>query len=256
MNTYKTEGIIIKRHEIGEADRILVVFTKDQGKIALKAKGVRKILAKLKGHLELFNHSRFVIAKSQKGTIDTIIGAETVKAYRELKSSLKKTSRVYQILEFFDKIFAENDPHEKLFRLLVYILDEVEKEGSKDRRLMLISYLNLKTLRSLGFRPHFRECIRCQMPLNRGGNFFDLGGAGTIGRNHVRNGEESSSDLIPVSDEAVIGLRLLIESGKKKLKRIKAKKEVIQEIYDLVERYVSVVIDTELKSKKFAKKVD
>ena len=55
--TYKTEGIILKRINFGEADRILTSYTKHFGKISLLAKGVRKITSRKGGNIELFNQT-------------------------------------------------------------------------------------------------------------------------------------------------------------------------------------------------------
>ena len=57
MRTHKTEGIIIKRRNYGEADRILTVFTKYNGKIQVKATGIRRIPSRRSAHVELLNYS-------------------------------------------------------------------------------------------------------------------------------------------------------------------------------------------------------
>jgi len=55
MRGFKTEGIVLKRRNFGEADRILTVFTKDRGKISVLAKGVRRITSRRAGNVELLN---------------------------------------------------------------------------------------------------------------------------------------------------------------------------------------------------------
>ena len=61
MRNFKTEGIIIKRRDYGEADRILTVMTREYGKLKIKAKGVRKITSRRSAHIELLNHTVFYI---------------------------------------------------------------------------------------------------------------------------------------------------------------------------------------------------
>ena len=56
---YKTEGIIIKVKETGEADKVLSVFTKDFGRLEIFAQGVRKEKSKLNYHLGIYDYSRF-----------------------------------------------------------------------------------------------------------------------------------------------------------------------------------------------------
>ena len=59
MRSFKTEGIVIKRRNFNEADRIITVFSKRNGKINIKASGVRKITSRRSPHLELLNYSIF-----------------------------------------------------------------------------------------------------------------------------------------------------------------------------------------------------
>lgn len=55
MTTYQTNAIVLKRENIFEADRLYHLYTEDFGKVKAIAGGVRKINAKLTGHLEPFN---------------------------------------------------------------------------------------------------------------------------------------------------------------------------------------------------------
>jgi DNA repair protein RecO (recombination protein O) len=251
MRSYKTKAIIIKQYEVGEADRIIIAFSRDFGRLALKARGVRKILAKLKGHLELFTHSKLEIHATMRGSIDTITGAETIDSFRNIRGDLESTSRVYFILEFINKVLPEREGHERIFDLLHYTLSEINKNKSRDKRIILSSHLCLQIFKELGFYPHFRECIRCGEPLEAGNNYFDFDGAGTVCGRCL-----PTENLIPISDRAIIGLRLLIENEDEELKSIKMPLDTLEEIYNIIERYAQVVIDSELKSKEFVRHVD
>lgn len=296
MRSYKTKAIIIKRYEVGEADRIIIAFSRDLGLITLSARGVRKILAKLKGHLELFNYSWLLIHKSSRGAVDTIIGAETIHPFKKLRLSLESTSRVYLISEFLNRILPEREGYESIFKLLLYTLKEIENEKERERRLIISSYFLLRAIKELGYAPHFRECIRCQLDLKQGGNYFDPEGGGTVcpdcsvvsnrefqtglkfisdepdpasggvsGR--VRRQSSSSAASIgshprqrwgirAISDKALIGLRLLNENRGIRLLKIKTEKKNLEEISSLIESYVEYILEAEFKSKKFIKEID
>ena len=83
---YKVRGIIIKKTNLGDTDRLITVYSKDFGKILVKAKSIRKNQAKLKGHLELFLYSHLMIAPG-KG-FDIITGAETIEPFSRLHNRL------------------------------------------------------------------------------------------------------------------------------------------------------------------------
>lgn len=257
MRSYKTKAIIIKQYEVGEADRIIIAFSRDLGLITLSARGVRKILAKLKGHLELFNYSWLLIHKSSRGAIDTIIGAETIHPFKKLRLSLASTSRVYLISEFLNRILPEREKHESIFKLLLYVLKEIENEKQRERRLIISSYFLLKAIKELGYAPHFRECIRCQLDLKQGGNYFDPEGGGTVCPDcSVVSNRESQTGLQFISDKALIGLRLLNENRGIRLLKIKTEKKNLEEISSLIESYVEYILEAEFKSKNFIKQVD
>lgn len=256
MRSYKTKAIIIKQYEVGEADRIIIAFSRDLGLITLSARGVRKTLAKLKGHLELYTYSQLLIHKS-RGAIDIITGAETIYSFKKLRESLENTSRIFLIFEFLNRVLPEREEHKKIFDLLLFVLKELEKQPERERRLILSSHFLLRTLKELGYAPHFRECIRCQSKLKKGGNYFDFNGAGTVCPICSRIESERFKILhTKISDHTLIGLRILNENRSFKLANIKADIKVFEELADLIENYVEYVIESELKSKNFIKQVD
>lgn len=256
MRSYKTKAIILKQYEVGEADRIIIAFSRDLGLITLSAKGVRKILAKLKGHLELFNYSFLLIHKS-RSAIDTITGAETIQSFKQMRRDLRSTSRIYLIGEFLNRALPEREIHPEIFKLLIYLLREFEKGAKRSRRLILISYFLLRSLKYLGYAPHFRECIHCQKKLKKGGNYFYLLGGGTVCPDcSINFNQEFKLDLEKISDKALIGLRLLNENEGTKLSKIKASSKVLEEMAGMIEKYAEHILEAELKSKRFIKQVD
>ena len=88
--TYRTEAIVLKRTDFGEADRLLTLFSKDLGKISAIAKGARKPQSRKTGHVELFMRSKFFIAKGRN--LDIITQAEMVDPHAPLREDLLRVS--------------------------------------------------------------------------------------------------------------------------------------------------------------------
>ena len=88
--SYQTEAIIIKKIKLGEADRILTLYTPDRGKVEAVAKGVRRPKSKMAGHLELLTYSQIRLARGRN--LDTIIGSQTLDSFMPLKEDLWLTS--------------------------------------------------------------------------------------------------------------------------------------------------------------------
>src|SRR3990170_1939622 len=95
--TYQTEAIIIRKTKLGEADRILTLYTPYLGKIRAVAKGVRRPRSKMSGHLELLTHSQVSLARGRN--LDTITGCQTINSFLPLKSHLWLTACALYVAE-------------------------------------------------------------------------------------------------------------------------------------------------------------
>jgi len=120
---YKTEGIIIKKTNFGEFDRLLTIYTKDFGKLLVKVKSVRKEKAKLKGHLELFNHSHLMIAPGRG--FDIVTGAETINGFFDLRQNTTNLSACYYFCELIDKLISGQERDERIWSLLLLSFEEL-----------------------------------------------------------------------------------------------------------------------------------
>lgn len=146
MKTYKTKGIVIKRRNSGEADRILSVYTQKNGKIQVKATGVRKITSRRASHIELLNSSFLTLYQGR--SIATLIEVETVNDFSEIKQDLKKIGFAYHICELIDGLCPENQENESVFFLLENTLYLLSKE---EDILTIIHEFEIELLILLGY---------------------------------------------------------------------------------------------------------
>ena len=153
LRSYSSEGIILSRKNYGEADRILIVLSKNFGKISLLAKGIRKIKSKKRGHLEIFSYIRFSATKG-KG-LDLIIEAETLNAYKDIREKLEKVTLAYYFAEVAKKLSQEEEKNESFFTLIVSYFDQLRTQSLhyKDFRHKFIE----ESLILLGFWPRGRN---------------------------------------------------------------------------------------------------
>lgn len=146
MRITKTEGIVIKRKSLAEADRIVTIFSKDYGKISLMAKGVRKINSRRSPHVELLNHSRFSLYKGK--SMFNLSEVDSLENFQKLKKDLKKVGLAYHICELVDGLCAENQENQQIFALLKSTLSNIEKENQPE---FLVRNFEINLLRLLGF---------------------------------------------------------------------------------------------------------
>ena len=59
----RVEAVVLRHSDWGEADRLLVIYSREQGKLRAIAKGLRKIQSRKAGHLEPFTRAAIMLAK-------------------------------------------------------------------------------------------------------------------------------------------------------------------------------------------------
>lgn len=143
MRSFKTEGIILKRTNFGEADRILTVFSKKYGKVKIMAKGVRRITSRRGPNIELFNLATLFVHKGR--TFDILTEAKADNTFPRIRKNLDLIGLAYYVCELVDGLCPEHQPHPRIFQLLVDTLKEL---GSG-----LISTFEKELLQELGFLP-------------------------------------------------------------------------------------------------------
>ncbi|MBI4099768.1 DNA repair protein RecO [Candidatus Microgenomates bacterium] len=113
MRHFKTSGLVLRRGNFGEADKIITIFTPNLGKIKAVARGVRRLKSRRAPHLELFNLVELVLHHGQ--TFDTITEAKIINDFAEAKKDLKLTGYLFYLAEVLDKILPEHQPHPEVF---------------------------------------------------------------------------------------------------------------------------------------------
>ena len=161
QHSYSSEGIVLSRKNYGEADRILIVFSQDFGKISLIAKGIRKIKSKKRGHLEIFSKIKFSAIKGNG--MDIMTEAETVNDYAGVRINLNKISLAYYFCEVVNKIIHEDEQQLSVFNLLSLVLEELE-ETTELKKLRLKFIYNLLT--DMGYWPESEKIIDADIVLD------------------------------------------------------------------------------------------
>ena len=131
MQIYKTEGIIIKNRDFGEADRILSIYTKKFGKIRIVAKGVRRVHSRRCGSLEIFNYASLTLSEGKD--LDYLGEVDLLESFPNLRKDLKKIGLAYYMCELIDSLCPEKQENSEIFVLfysLLKRLDQIEKQDN------------------------------------------------------------------------------------------------------------------------------
>ncbi len=155
MALYRDHGIVLRTHKLGEADRIVALYTAGHGKVRAVAKGVRKTQSKFGARLEPTSH---VAAQFYEGrTLDIVTQVETVDQFRTLRDDLDRFARASAMLEAVDQISDDAPPSVALYQLLLRALRTLSAHTST----LVVAGFFWKLLALEGLRPVVDRCVRC-----------------------------------------------------------------------------------------------
>lgn len=146
---YNLTAIILKRQDFKEDDLLVTVYSQEKGKLTVLARGAKKILSKLAGHLEPVSLSYLNIVDGR--SLDQLIGADMRQSYGKIKADLIKLSAAGWFLHLLDQMTMENHTDARIFSLTQKYLDFLEKK-SQDCEIAKIA-AGFKLLHLLGLNP-------------------------------------------------------------------------------------------------------
>ncbi len=192
QHSYSTTAIVLKRTDVGEADRILTLFTPHKGKVHVIAKGVRRFTSKRAGHLELLSHSLLQMALGRN--LDIVTQAEVRENFLHLRSELWHMTCGFYLAELVDRFIEEHTQHLDVYNLLLETLRSLEADALELQRQraqgvvspeqlyrrtkLLMRYFELHLLFYIGYEPALQSCAHCASELRAQENGFkaSLGG--------------------------------------------------------------------------------
>lgn len=152
MRTFKTEAIIIKRFNVGEADRILTVFSKHAGKFSVRAKGIRRVPSRRSAHVELLNHSLLTLYEGR--SIPTLTEAQSIENFQDMKDDFTKVGFAYHLCELIDGLCPDGVEHPDIFDLLhktLVRLTQFVSDSVDHSPIEIIHEFEVQLLTILGF---------------------------------------------------------------------------------------------------------
>lgn len=128
--SYSASGIVLKRSDVGEADRIVTIFTKEFGKVAAIAKGCRKLSSSRAAALEPGSHSKLFLIETK--SLPILTQAQLITDFSHAKKDLVSMRKVFEVLEIIDSLLIEEDAQERVFAHTLAIFEHLNaKEETK-----------------------------------------------------------------------------------------------------------------------------
>lgn len=158
---YKTRAIVVRRRNLGEFDKIIVLLTEEYGKIQVVAKGLRKTINRMSGIFEPFMVVELVLKKGK--SIDSVKEAKLIGNYSVLEKSLRDFGLTSFVLEVLEELIDESP--KEIYKLILDYFDCFQRNRSQlkeeNKMLVFVSSFLMSVLAVSGRLPILDDCWIC-----------------------------------------------------------------------------------------------
>lgn len=246
-HSFRVEAIVLRHMDWGEADRLLVLYTRQKGKLRAVVRGARKMHSRKAGHVEPFSQVSLQLARAQGPMIVT--DAEAIETFQNLKDDLLRTATASYVVELVERFtYEEASDNPGIFQLMLETLKRVAANADP---WLGVRFYEVRLLDLLGFRPQLFQCVNCHEEIKAEDQYFSPLQGGVLcprcgkGLNGVWN----------ISEEALKYLRHLQRSTYRESSRAHPTEAVRKEMEKVVQAYLTYLLERELNSPGFIKRV-
>jgi len=239
-------SLILKKQDWGEADELVVFFSRDLGWLRGVAKNAKKSRVRFGGHLEPFSVVDFTLRTRKKDELVWIDESQVAQGFLGIRSDIYKVALAAYFLELASLFLPEDQPDPELFDFLIEFLQRLESEDTSPLLLLLDE---IRLLGLLGYAPRFDVCPECGKSLERGEDAIfspARGGAchpGCIGRDEER-------DLL-LSPDTLAVVRKGMQVERPVAKRLRLSRNGIEELRLALSAFVRYLRGWEINSLVF-----
>jgi len=163
MPLFTGEALVLRTYRLGDADRIVVMLTRERGKKRGVARGAVRSRRRFGGALEPFTHVKVAYQEREQRDLVRLDYADTLRS--PMAAGGDGCAYASYFAELLDEWAPENDPQERLYRLGVAVLEAMAVGVDPVR---LARYFEYWLLRLQGVYPSIQACPRCATPLAAG----------------------------------------------------------------------------------------
>ncbi len=241
--SFRTEAIILRRQDLGEADRLLTLYTPEFGKLSVVAKGVRKPTGRNTGHVELFARSSMLLARGRE--LHVVNQADMTESFLPIREDLARAAYASYLIELLDRFTEPDEQNTPLYHLLN---DALGWLTDPDHDLRLVArYYELSLLRLVGYQPDLFQCVAGLEPVEPNDQFFSAAEGGIICAEHA----EGNPHVLSISLNALKTLRYLQTRDFSVIRVLKLSDGCHIEIERILQHYIAYLLERRLKSVEF-----
>jgi DNA repair protein RecO (recombination protein O) len=239
--TLRVEAVVLRHTDMGEADRLITLYTRELGKVRANAKGIRRLRSRKAGHLQTFTRVALLMARGHDLWI--ITQAEMIEAYNSICEDLERIGYASYVIELLDRFTYEEGSNPTLYKLLVETMNRI---ATLDDVVLAVRYYEIHFLDLLGFRPELFHCLDCMKEIKPQDQYFSVELGGVL---CPSCGDKANSR--PISMKALKILRHLQRSTYTEAARAIMTPAVRTEVESLLQDYWTFLLERNLNSPAF-----
>ncbi len=239
---YKTEAIVLRHQNLGDADKIVTVYSPFLGKLRVVGKGVLKPRSRVGGHVEPLSRVSLLIARGN--SLDVISQVSPIDSFVGLRDDLRRTAQALYAAELLDLFTGEEDATPELYEAFLETLKAltVNRDGG-----LVLRRFELRLLTFLGFAPELDSCVVCRASgVGGGASFSPLAGGLVCG-----SCAEGDGSARPISRDALVSLRYLRKADLSEISEKVTPERLAREMEVTLGRYIRYQLERDVRSAGF-----
>ncbi len=177
MPLRETEAIVLRTHRLGEADKVISLFTRQLGRLRAVAAGAQRPKGRYGGTLEPLSYVRLWVFERENRDLLRLNSAELIESFFDMQRDYRVQVAAQYVAEVSERFLPEREVNERAFRLLLAVLRALKRSGEVNRPLLYFDYW---LLRLGGFLPDLDRCSACGRSLGEGSGFYGPGSEGLL----------------------------------------------------------------------------
>jgi DNA repair protein RecO (recombination protein O) len=234
-------SILIRHRDVGEADRIVTLFTEQRGKLSAIAKGVKRLRSKFAGGLQLFSHSQVLLAHGR--SLPVVTQVQPVAMCYHLRDDMDRYAHASYAAEMVDVLTEEGDRDPAVFELLLATLHALDAGGDMPT---LVRGFELRLLTQLGYGPELVGCVSCGAEVTGSAAGFAAGQGGVVCKHCLH-----LTGAGPLTPTALRAMREMVRMATQELAARRLSRRTADELARVMRAFVDHQLGRPLRSAAF-----
>jgi DNA repair protein RecO (recombination protein O) len=168
MALMESEAIVLRTYPLREADLLVTLFTRAEGKVRGVARSAKKSKRRFGGALEPMTYVRAFYDVRERQELARLDACEVLQSPMATEVSYARAVALAHVAELLDEMLPDREANDAIFRLTLSVLQVLC--GSDI--WMPVTYFDLWLTRLVGFLPELTECVVCGRDLNGSRAYF------------------------------------------------------------------------------------